>query len=438
MIFSFPKHNFPGRFVKIHEELQKQGILGSYGPRFTFPDEPQFFQYACERIPYSKHVKKGLGFGCSSNDGEAFVVAVAEAIEHYCLLFEQDNIFTRGSYKNLRISGAIDPFRFNSFSQKQLEDRVYKKFRFDHKTEFNWLEGYSLTKKKKVLVPASVVYANYSPEERGEPTIQLKNSTGAACGSTLEFALYRGICEIIERDAYMISFIQNLPKAIINVDTDEYLATFKRRIERYDLEVHFLHTSLDCSPTTVVCIILDRTGSGPVVCTGLGGNLDPRKAIETAGFEALRRHISARDRFFRSTPLPLPVKYSFDWFLLKKQQLWAAPHMITTAKAFLNGGAVAFGDLQKHVYKTDKERVSSLVVELKEKGHEVIYVDVTLPAVRALGLTVVKVLIPEMVPLWRDERYPYLGIPRLYDLPKQLGYEAKPIELKDVFSVHPF
>ena len=439
MFFQFPKHNFPRNILKIHKNLKEKGILGNYGTRYTFPDEPQFFQYTCEKSPYSIKVKKGLGYGCSQNESEAFTIAVAEAIEYYCILCERNELFRHDSYNNLK-GIAVDPFRFAPFSKEQLVNKDYEKFLFTNKTLFNWLEGYSLTKKEKVLVPASLVYADYDYKKEGEPTIQLKNSTGAACGPSMEFAIYRGICEIIERDAYMISFVNNLPKKIINLDNDPHLSKLKRRVERYDLEMYVLNTQLDFPMTTTSCLIFDKTGSGPAVSAGLGGSLDPKRAIQTAVFESVRRHISARDRFYRTEPLPMPREDSFDWFLLKKQLLWCAPNMIQTARGFVKDmQTIDYGNLEEKEKKlSDKKKTDFLVKELESKNCEVIYVDITIPEVEKLGLKVVKVLIPEMVPLWRDERYPYLKVKRLYDVPNKLGYEAKPMVAGDAFSVHPF
>ena len=439
MFFEFPKHNFSANILKIHKNLKAKGILGEYGSRYTFPDEPQFFQYACERSPYSIKVRKGLGFGCSEGEREAFTAAVAEAIEHYCILYERDELFTHDSYSNLK-NIAVNPFRFVTFSKEQLRNKDYVKFRFTKKTPLNWLDGYSLTRKKKTLVPASVVYANYNSRKRKEPMIQLKNSTGAACGPSLEFALYRGICEIIERDAYMISFINDIPKKIINLEKDDDLSRLKRRVERYDLELYVLSTQLDFPMTTTACLIFDKTGSGPSVCTGLGGSLDPKKAIQTSVFESARRHISARDRFFRTKPLPMPRKNSFDWFILNKQLLWSAPDMIRTAQKLINNTQIIdYKELEREKNNLSyKEKVEFLIKELKAMGCEVIYVDLTIPEVAEQGLKVVKVLIPEMVPLWRDERYPYLDLKRLYSVPAKLGYKAKPMVAEDHFSVHPF
>jgi len=438
MIFQLPKHNLDKNFLNIYKNLNKIGILGKYSPRLNFPDEPQFYQYACERPSGSVKGKTGFGFGCSDKESEAFKIAVSEAIEHYCILFERDDLFIKNSFNELS-EKAIDPLRFIPFSKIQLKDKKYKKFLVNHDTKLNWLEGYSLTNNRKTLLPASMVYANYNHKQKGEPILQITNSNGAACGETQEFAIYRGICEIIERDAYLISFINNLPKKIISVEHDKKLTDFKKRIERYNLEVFFISTKLDLSPSTITCLIIDKTGSGPAVCAGLGGDLSQRNAIITSGYEAVRRHISGRDRFFRSEPLPIPPKYSYDWFINQKQLLWNAPHMIKTAEKMLNGEKIDFVETNNNFPQDYKGKVKQLVKELKIKGMEVIMVDVTVPEVKKEGMRVIKVIIPEMVPFWRDERYPYLGIKRLYEVPKIMGYNSKFLyNEKDAFNIHPF
>jgi ribosomal protein S12 methylthiotransferase accessory factor len=438
MFFQYPKHNFPQDFLIIHKNLKKKGILGEYFPRFNFPDEPQFFQYVCERSPYGIKVKKSFGYGCSDQESEAFTAAIAEAIEHYCILFERDELFIRDSYDNLG-DIAINPIRFAPFSKEQYEKSSFKQFKISKKTNMNWLKGYSLTKKKEILVPASLVYANYNSTLRQEPTIQLGISTGAACGSTLEFAQYRGICEIIERDAYMISFLNKIPKKVININNNQHLSNFKKRIERYNLEVYVLDTQLDLPITTTACLILDKTGSGPAVSAGLGGSLDPKKAIQSSVLEAVRRHISSRDRFFRSEKFLKPRKNSFDWFALQKLLLWSAPHMLLKAEVLFKQGEIPYEKFNNDEAELSyKEKVEYLVGKLGSKNYEVICVDVTLPEVEEQGLKVVKMLIPELVPLWEDERYPYLGIDRIHNVPKGMGYEMQLAAQKDAFPLHPF
>jgi ribosomal protein S12 methylthiotransferase accessory factor len=438
MDIGIPAPQLSKKYLQIHDVLKKRQVLGNFGTRLTFSDEPQFSQYACERYPGSPKGKKSFGFGCGEEDDIAFTIAVSEGVEHYCILRQQPERFVTGTYQQLK-NQAMNPLVFVPFSEKQLSEQKYSKFRISDSTRLHWLQGQQLPNSDKVLIPASVVYALFDFEIYDEPMIQISNSTGAACGETVDFAIYKGICEIIERDAYMISCIGKLPKPEICVDGNEELTTFKRRIERYDLEVHFLLTTVDCPITTVLCVILDRTGSGPSVTVGLGGDMDAVHAIKTSGFEAVRRHISARDRFFRNTPLPMPRKYSFDWFLLSKQKIWSMPHMIPKAEELFSDKKIMLEDVPTYPNLTFPNRVKLLIKMLKKIDCKAYFVETTAPEVEDTGLHVVKVLIPEMVPLWRDERYPYLGYRRLWDVPRKLNHAVQNIEKDDaIFSVHPF
>ncbi len=436
MIVNFPKPKLPKDFLNIYNSLKEQGVLGEVATRFVFPDEPQFYQYMCYRSVCG-NTKKGAGFGCSEYESQAFVSAVAEAIEHYCILYEQQDKYIKDSYKNLKKS-ALDPVRFVPFTETQMKQPEMDKFRVTHETVLNWIEGFSVTRNKRVLVPASLVYAMYDSKSYNEPIIRFNISTGAACGSDKDFALYRGICEIIERDAYMISFINDIPKSKVDIKGNDVLSTFVRRIERYDLEVNILSTQLDSSVFTFACLIFDKTGSGPAVSTGISGRLEPEAAITSAVLEAVRRHNAARDRFFREKPLPVPKKISHDWFLLNKQLWWAAPHMINKAKSFIGNETTAYNKFAHFSFASDKEKVAFLIEELRKQACEVILVDVTIPQVKKLGLCVLKILIPEMVPLWWDERFRYENIKRLYDIPTKLGYSAGLFKNLHEFSIHPF
>lgn len=438
MIFSYPNHDFPEEFIRIHQTLQKKGILGNYGPRFNFPDEPQFFQYACERYSNKKHTKKGFGYGCSDRESEAFIAAIAESIEHYCILNERDDLLIKDSYDHLR-NRAADPKMFSWFSQEQLNKSKYSKFRFTDQSKISWLMGHSLTRNKETLLPASLIYANYQALSRNEPFIQIPISTGAACGPTPEFALYRGLCEVIERDAYIITFARNMPKRIIDVGGDEYLCALKRRIERYNLEIHFILTTLDFPVTSVASILIDKTGSGPAVCAGLGSSMDPVRAIKTSALEAVRRHIAARDRFFRPKPLREPKRGSQDWFLLKKQLLWSSPYMLQRGLSYTKGKTILVEELPTAKETTDKDRLCKLTRQFHKMKYDVYYADVTIPEVKKMGLCVMKVLSPQMVPIWHDERYPYVSGERLWEIPKKFGIEGNHTVLEDgEFSNIPF
>lgn len=424
---------FPQKYSLIHKNLKAKNILGEISPRENFPDEPQFYLYACERAPGETKQRK-FGYGCSQDKADAYIIAIAEAIEYYCITHESHHQLIRDTFNNLQTE-AVDPLKFRRFTEAQLSKQEYRKFHIDGKTTINWIRGKSLIDGTQKYIPAQLAFANYDEKKHQEPLIEFPNSTGSACGSTEKHAIYKGLCELIERDAHMINFMNGLKRNIIDFEDDEYRA-FLRRITRYDLEVYPLDLSLDFSPTAVTCIILDKTGSGPAVNTGLGCDIDPLRATKAAIYEAVRDHISRLSWLFRGRPSRLPAKRTQEGFIARKSRWWASPFGFRKITPFLSG--------EKTMLKGSKRSIDpsglaeELLDEFSQKEYELYAVDLTIPEVEEHGLKVIKVLCPDLVPLWKDERYPYKYSRRLYDIPVQLGLLSTRLEESEIDPSHPF
>jgi ribosomal protein S12 methylthiotransferase accessory factor len=437
--FPFSDLPFSNNFRRIYNSLNSEGILGKLEQSVMPADVPQFYVYACQRSSGENKVNVSYGFGGSEDESRAIISSIGEAVEHYCILHERKDFFIHNAYEKLK-SEAIDPLRFVPFTQKQLKSKRYKKFNISHSDSINWLEGYSLTNCKKVLLPASLAYANYSCKKHNElGIIRMPISTGAACGPSLDSAINRGICEIIERDGYMISFLPQMPKRIILIDKfNTELSDFIRRFTRYNFELYFIDTTLDSKVFSVVCLLIDRSGSGPAVCAGLGGGFVPTNAIKTSAIEALRRYVSDRNSFFRSEGHSSLKKYSFEWFIRNKHKVWSAPHMIKLVEDLVKNAKKT--KLPREIFiNNEKEKRKYLTEKLKSLGCELFYIDMTIPEVDKQGLKVVKVLCPEMVPLWYDERYPYFGMERLITVPEKSDIKVNlNLNVKELTNIHPF
>lgn len=425
-VSTFPFSDIPitPKFKRIYKKLNAVGVLGKLEQNILPPDVPQIYVYRCERPSGKRATNVSYGFGGSEDESTAAEHAISEAVEHYCILNERPKLFEKEKYKKLQFR-ALDPLIFSPFTEKQLSLLKYKKFRLNHDTTLNWLPGLSLLSKKEILIPASLTYANYSSTEHNEPIIQMPISTGAACGTDLDSAVYRGLCEIIERDAYMISFLPDMPKRLIKIEKDDSdLHGLVQKFERYRFEIYFMDTTLDSGIFSVACLLLDPTGCGPSVCAGLGAGLNIKQAIKTSAIEALRRYVSNRNAFFRATPPKDLQRYSFEWLIRKRQKIWSAPHMISRVRSIIkNSTIVKLSDTKK--IKQTKDKLTYVLDNLKKIGCDSYYTEMTTPEIQNLGLRVVKTFIPKMVPLWRDDRYPYLGFERLHQIPSKYDVKIK-------------
>lgn len=101
------------------------------------------------------------------------------------------------------------------------------------------------------------------------------------------------------------------------------------------------------------------------------------------------------------------------------------------------GGDLRLAELQKGIDMS--AGLSQLLEFFQTKNFNVFWVNLALPVFRDLGIFVGKVISPQLHQLYLDERYPYYGGRRLYELPVELGYLKKPLREGELNPLpHPF
>ncbi|MFN0087839.1 MAG: YcaO-like family protein, partial [Blastocatellia bacterium] len=135
--------------------------------------------------------------------------AIGEAIERYCAArFDPEELIV-ASYKD--VSGrAIHPSQFSLYSPAQYAAPGFPYPRFDEMTRISWVKGYNLTREEHALVPACLTYLPHQLADPHESVLAPAISTGLACRGTLREAAITAICEVVERDACMIMWLNGL------------------------------------------------------------------------------------------------------------------------------------------------------------------------------------------------------------------------------------
>lgn len=203
--------------LKNARALIGKGFIKKCYPVVHFNDEPKFPSYACwlkKDISTISDGIKGEEFsgGCSVTIKErAEMKALGEAIERYSLsIFRYNNMFT-GSYNNIKQKGesAVDLDSIKYFSDKQLKQFLFKRFRITPKSKMRWEKTQSLRTGDEVYVPVQTLRVPYF-YFKDECIVRFPVTTGAAASTSYADAIYRGICEVVERDSYMISYLNKL------------------------------------------------------------------------------------------------------------------------------------------------------------------------------------------------------------------------------------
>lgn len=402
----------------------KYKIIKHINKIFEYHDDPKFFHFGAVLQPISNDPKEenlsnsAGGYSFFSED-EALLKCLGEALERHCLRnYDKSNLVT-STYLSLS-SKAIDPKVFINFSNAQREKRGFEMFNFNDSTMFSWIKGFDLINERTVFIPAQLVYLSYKLNE-GEKWIYLPISIGAAGGSSVIATIVRGIYEIIERDAFLIFYLNKLSGMKIDLHSiaDEKIKFCIKSIESYNLKLYCFEITAELRIPTFLSMVIDETGIGPAVSLGLRANLDPQTAILGSIQEALHSRGWIRRKVEDNPGILKKVKRRHIETLEDRALLWYSKKNIIRLNSFLKQPKMKV-KFKKNNYSF-LEQLKSLLKTLKINNMNVFFVDVTLPIIQKAGYHVVKVLIPELQPFYLIEDFPYCGGERLYQVPKRLG-----------------
>jgi ribosomal protein S12 methylthiotransferase accessory factor len=385
---------------------------------------------ASDTSRFSDVVNTSKGGGGGERLENALAASLGEAVERYCMFFYDKEQMVFAPYREIQ-QDAVSPEQVRLYSREQVEalgpDTRARYLEED--TPVRWVWGTSLTDQRPRLVPASFVYMGYKYDD-DEPPIGRNASTGLAAGLTIEEAILTALYEVIERDAFTLCWLQQRPGRRIEVD-DEVLDTLLRRRfhkghPKVDLQIYDITTDV---PVFSAFVVMRRpTEFGVATCVGSTTRLVPGQAVHKCLIEAGQAIPYFRFLLAQLADWEPRADFSdvssFDHhcvFYLKR------PELVPDAFAFLKASAdpVRLSSIPDRSTGSVRGDIERCVALLQQSGLEVIVVEITTPDALDVGLRVVRVVVPGMVPLHGVHRFPFLGSKRLYDLPQKLG-ESKP------------
>lgn len=422
---------------------EKVGLIKSLTKNAFYTDEPKFYQYTaqlCDVGLFSDvHTHDKFVGGASLIEEYAMMKTIGEAVERYCLsIYKKYNLFYE-SYENIK-NIALNPCEVVSFSKQQFGLPEFKNFKLDNNSKLYWTIGYSIFRKKYIFVPAQLVYVPYKFEN--EKIIRFPITTGAASGSSLAGALFRGICEVVERDAFMINYLNQLSGKLVDTAAfnNDAINKMMEEYKNYNIETCVFDITTDTNIPTMMCILIDRSGEGPAVSVGLKCHLNPREAIIGCLEEAQPARPWIRSMMLKGEHNLKNVKKQMKTISTVEERgiLWSDRDMVKHLNfLFKKRKFVRIKNHTTYLGKSIIENLKILLNTLQNKVSDIIFVDVTTADIRKLGFKVVKLIIPNLQPLYLDERYRYLGGGRLYKVPQIMGYgKGSKNMLNDI--PHPF
>ena len=379
------------------------------------------------------------GGGSGTSLEEALVAAVAEAAERYsaCWCDGADTVVATARELGAR---AVAPERFALFSARQHRQPGFPYAPFTRDTRVAWVEATSLADGGVALVPAQLVYLAWELRP-GEERIARSTSNGLAAHVSRPASVLSGLFELVERDAFMITWGARIAWPQLTWDAHVPLARYARR---YLEPSGIAFATLDMSEVWNVPCVLGVARSGARGQAPLGVGAAAASTVERAVRKALDEAFRVRSwaRAQRALDPQGDAVVAPDAMTQFDEHVgYYARDEHAARAAFLDASAAsrAVESVRPLPAATDDDAIAELCARLAAQGASAYAIEVTAPDVAEAGLTVTRVLAPELCPLDVEHRHRHLGGRRRYDVPFALGLRPARLREDDLNpDPHPF
>lgn len=423
----------PGDLLAVADQLlsQRTGIVRDFEivkKDVSEPMQPYVFhaQLANHRF-LDKDVSQHLncsGKGMTLED--ARMSTLGEAVERYSAACWDYREITYARRSDLD-GDALDPRQLVLYAPGQYEQLPYSPYTDEN--FIGWVRARSLVTGKYIFVPALGVLMGYEaqiPQEFLYPV----TSNGLGAGPTLLDAILAATCELLERDAFIITWFNQLPCQRVDpmshpdADTRKLCSAYQRR----GVEIQLYRLPVD-HPCHVFAALAVQAGDrdGPAAVMGLGADLAATAAARKAILEVAQirpvlrrrmRHPEIRQHLEELADEPKRVTSMDDHDLLY------ASSKSSHAFDFLTKLPLESFDWKVEDFWSSVDKLQILVDYFHDTGEDLLYYNLTPPDMHTLGLHTVRAILPGFQPIHFGAEELRLGGNRLYELPRRLGFTA--------------
>jgi ribosomal protein S12 methylthiotransferase accessory factor len=330
-------------------------------------------------------------------------------------------------------SAAISPPEFVLYSEEQYKTAGRHYQRWSEEGEVAWINGTELPTGRTVAVPASLAYLVH-PAPRPEDFFTPASSNGLAAGPTLPRAILGALCELMERDSFLIAWMNRLPAVELDLsESGELPKTLLRHYARFSVEIRAFMLPTDLPASTIMAMSIDPRPDRPAHIVGLGCHPNPHVALRKALFELCQGRPAEAKRFSDKPPRDRLKHYQDVKTLDDHSAFHSLPEQLKEF-AFLwdNSERACIEDFDNPSNDDVERDLARCVQTLTHNGHRVAYVDLTLPDVAACGIHVVRAIATGLQPIHFGHGQERLGGRRLFELPVRLGYAKSPTKAEEL------
>lgn len=336
---------------------------------------------------------KSASGGIGWDEESATLAAVGEALERYAAASFQIPLRNYDEIKKLPHLKLED---FALFSKTQLNDPDFP-YAEAYGSARNYTNVYSLLNNKELWAPAGLVALT------SEYDVGLSTSSGLAAGQSKFKAILRGLQEIIERDALMVTWLHSIPAR--QIPTPE---KYNRLVAPKGGSI----TCIDATPAYSPFPVAIVTGESPVrghtrISLGAACRETWEAALDKAFLEWSQGVIFAG--YYYSNDPSLSFKSAEDVKTFDDHAVYYTVHPDRWRDIPLLKGSVHEAPKYSVKKKTAANLLKSAVAYMNKHGVRLFYRDMTTIDLLQIGMHSVRVLSPHLTPIYCNQKFPFLG-----------------------------
>ncbi len=350
-------------------------------------------------IPITSRQVSGAGL----TKEEALLATIGEVLERYSISqsAHMDSIYDYPSnlYGAREFLETLILFSENDYKKKTAP---FKKP--DLNNPIHFVSARNMRTGQEHFVPRSLVFMD--DEEEGK--FDRVYSTGTACHTDREKAIFSGFCELIERDVYACYWLCGITPLLLNHHfvLNQLPSDFSEEILRTGLSVKAFALMNQFEIPVIACTITTENGG---VATGCSCHTDAKQALKKAMIEAFHTFnwcLEMKRSKLEITKITdiADFKDHVLWYLDSNrslQYLWhqQSYELLEFPKEY--NGASDYSDTEAIIQKFAQNQFTPLVV------------DVAMPDVKSLGFEVVRCMASGLQPLYAGQSFIHTDMRRL-------------------------
>jgi ribosomal protein S12 methylthiotransferase accessory factor len=214
-------------------------------------------------IPVYSAIRPGAAEGAVSiyagkgaTKPQAKASAMMEAFERYSAEQQEidDEKVVTGSFTHM--DDCIDP------KSLILPSQIYDA----NETDIDWVTAVNARTDEECLIPANAVYPSFHTQVRDNLFLK-SNTNGLASGNALEEAVFHGITEVVERDAWSIFEALRQPKMEVDCNSTEnpLIRDILSKFQKAGVDVKLVDLTADVEITTMAAVSDDTVLKDPAL-----------------------------------------------------------------------------------------------------------------------------------------------------------------------------